>query len=153
MVLTLAPAQDTSIAATAGMLRKFLAKLTQSCWPNNIAILHTVAYTRRMLQHALCDAQPIFRKVITVKLINEDTKTFKVFQVLRGGEAMTASRAKKMGIGNLAAEISRIRNHGFCVYTDKRKATNGVEVTEYVLGKPSRRLISAGYKAIALGIA
>jgi len=106
-----------------------------------------------MLQHALCDAQPIFRKVITVKLINEDTKTFKVFQVLRGGEAMTASRAKKMGIGNLAAEISRIRNYGFCVYTDKRKATNGVEVTEYVLGKPSRRLISAGYKAIALGIA
>lgn len=94
-----------------------------------------------------------FRKVITVKLINEDTKTFKVFQVLRGGEPISASRAKKMGIGNLAAEISRIRNHGFCVYTDKRKATNGVEVTEYVLGKPSRRLIAAGYKAIALGIA
>ena len=153
MVLTPVPARVTSIVATAGTLMKFLAKLIQSCWPNNIAILHTVAYTRRMLQHALCDTQPIFRKVITVKLINEDTKTFKVFQVLRSGEPISASRAKKMGIGNLAAEISRIRNHGFCVYTDKRKATNGVEVTEYVLGKPSRRLIAAGYKAIALGIA
>jgi len=153
MVFIPVPARVTSIAVIADTLMKFLAKLTQSCWPNNIAILHTVTYTRRMLQHALCDAQPIFRKVITVKLINEDTKTFKVFQVLRSGEAISAARAKKMGIGNLAAEISRIRNHGFCVYTDKRKAANGVEVTEYVLGKPSRRLIAAGYKAIALGIA
>lgn len=88
-----------------------------------------------------------------MKLINEDTKTYKVFQVLQSGETITNSRAKKMGIGNLAAEISRIRNHGFCVYTDRRKAANGVEVTEYVLGKPSRRLIAAGYKAIALGLA
>ena len=88
-----------------------------------------------------------------MKLINEDTKTYKVFQVLQTGEAISNTRAKKMGVGNLAAEISRIRNHGFCVYTNQRKAGNGVEVTEYVMGKPSRRLIAAGYKAIALGLA
>ena len=88
-----------------------------------------------------------------MKHINEDTKTFKVFRALQNGEAVTESKAKKMGVGNLAAEIARIRQHGFCVYTDKRKAGNGVEVTEYVLGKPSRRLIAAGYKAIALGLA
>jgi hypothetical protein len=88
-----------------------------------------------------------------VKLINPETKTFKVFSALQKGEAVTESKAKKMGIGNLAAEISRIRQHGFPVYTNHRKAGNGVEVTEYVLGKASRRIVAAGYKAIAMGIA
>ena len=87
-----------------------------------------------------------------MKLINPETKTFKVFQVLQKGEAMTESRAKKMGVGNLSAEISRIRQHGFPIYTNHRKAGNGVEVTEYVLGRASRRLVAAGYKAIALGL-
>ena len=88
-----------------------------------------------------------------MKNINEDTKTFKVFRALQNGDSMTESKARKMGIGNLAAEVARIRQHGFCVYTNHRKAGNGVEVTEYVLGKPSRRLIAAGYKAISLGLA
>jgi vacuolar-type H+-ATPase subunit B/Vma2 len=88
-----------------------------------------------------------------VKNINPETKTFKVFQALRSGEALSESKARKMGVGNLRAEVSRIRNHGFAVYANTRKAGNGVTVTEYELGKPSRRLIAAGYKAMALGIA
>ncbi len=88
-----------------------------------------------------------------MKQINEDTKTFKVFRALMNGEAVTESKARKMGVGNLAAEVARIRQHGFCVYTNQRKAGNGVEVTEYAIGKPSRRLIAAGYKAISLGLA
>ena len=88
-----------------------------------------------------------------MKRINPETKTFRVFSALQSGEALTESKAKKMGIGNLAAEVSRIRQHGFAVYTNSRKAGNGVQVTEYVLGKPSRRIVAAGYKAIALGLA
>lgn len=87
-----------------------------------------------------------------MKLINPETKTFRVFQALRSGESLTESRARKMGVGNLRAEVSRIRNHGFCVYANTRKAGNGVNVTEYQMGKPSRRLIAAGYKAIAAGL-
>jgi hypothetical protein len=97
--------------------------------------------------------QTFFRKVNKVKLINPETKTYRVFQALQAGEAVTESKARKMGIGNLAAEVSRIRQHGFAVYTNQRTAGNGVRVTEYVLGKPSRRLVAAGYKAIALGLA
>lgn len=88
-----------------------------------------------------------------MKHINPETKTFRVFSALQKGEALTESKARKMGVGNLAAEVSRIRQHGFAVYTNSRRAGNGVNVTEYVLGKPSRRLVAAGYKAIALGIA
>ena len=88
----------------------------------------------------------------TVKLINPETKTFRVFQALQTGEALTSSKAKKMGIGNLNAEVHRIRQHGFAVYTNKRTAGNGVRVTEYVLGKPSRNMVALAYKAQSLGI-
>jgi hypothetical protein len=87
-----------------------------------------------------------------MKHFNPETKTFKVFSALQSGKALTASQAKKMGVGNLSAEITRIRQNGFAVYTNSRKAGNGVNVTEYVIGKPSRKLVAAGYRALALGI-
>lgn len=84
---------------------------------------------------------------------NEDTKTFKLFNALRTGEAITpAAASKRFGIKNVSAEVSRIRQAGFAVYANSRKAGNGVQVTEYVLGKPSRKLVAAGYKAMALGL-
>lgn len=87
-----------------------------------------------------------------MKYINPESKTFKVFSALQEGRTLTASQARKMGVGNLSAEVSRIRQHGFAVYANSRKAGNGVNVTEYVLGKPSRRIVAAGYKAIAAGL-
>jgi len=87
-----------------------------------------------------------------MKFINPETKTYRVFSALKEGQTLTASQAKKMGVGNLSAEVSRIRSHGFAVYTNSRKAGNGVQVTEYVLGKPSRKLVALGYKAMSMGI-
>jgi hypothetical protein len=66
---------------------------------------------------------------------------------------VTASQAaKRFGIKNISAEVSRIRQSGFAVYANSRKAGNGVTVTEYAIGKPSRKLVAAGYKAMALGL-
>jgi hypothetical protein len=89
---------------------------------------------------------------INMKFINKETKTYKVFTALQQGKALTASQAAKLGVKNLSAEVSRVRAHGFAVYTNSRKAKNGVQVTEYVMGKPSRNLIAAGYRALAAGI-
>jgi hypothetical protein len=84
---------------------------------------------------------------------NTETKTYKLFNALYNGEAVTASQAeKRFGIKNISAEVSRVRQAGFAVYANSRKAGNGVKVTEYVIGKPSRKLIAAGYKAMALGL-
>jgi hypothetical protein len=84
---------------------------------------------------------------------NEDTKTFKLFTALRTGEAITpAAAAKRFGIKNMSAEVSRVRQGGFAVYSNTRVAGNGVRVTEYQMGKPSRKLIAAGYRAMALGL-
>jgi hypothetical protein len=88
-----------------------------------------------------------------MKHINPETKTFKVFQALQSGDAITPSQAeKRFGVKNLSAEVSRIRQHGFAVYSNSRKAGNGVQVTEYVLGKPSRKLVAAGYLAMSMGL-
>ena len=85
---------------------------------------------------------------------NENTKTFKLFTALHNGETVTASQAeKRFGIKNISAEVSRIRAAGHAVYANSRVAGNHVRVTEYVIGKPSRKLVAAGYRALALGIA
>lgn len=87
-----------------------------------------------------------------MKRFNPETKTFKVFNALYQGAALTASKAKKMGVGNLSAEVSRIRQGGYAVYSNSRTAGNGVTVTEYVMGRPSREIVALGYKAKAMGI-
>ena len=88
-----------------------------------------------------------------MKRINLETKTGKVFTALQAGEKLTASEAKKrFGVGNLSAEASRIRQAGYAVYANSRKAGNGVVVTEYELGRPSRQIVALGYKAAAMGI-
>lgn len=82
-----------------------------------------------------------------------ETKTFKLMTALQNGEALTPSQIKKrFSIGNPSAEVSRLRQAGFVVYANSRKAKNGVKVTEYRHGKASRALIAAGYRALAQGI-
>lgn len=86
-------------------------------------------------------------------MITQTSKTGKVFtKLVMQGETLTESQARKLGVGNLRAEVSRIRTNGFAIYANKRVAANGVEVTEYRHGKPSRQLIAAGYRALAAGI-
>jgi hypothetical protein len=86
-------------------------------------------------------------------MFNTETKTYKLFNALYTGEKVTPAQAtKRFGIKNMSAEVSRIRQAGYAVYANKRVAGNGVAVTEYVIGKPSRKIVAAGYKAIALGL-
>jgi hypothetical protein len=88
-----------------------------------------------------------------MKTISPNTKTYKLFTALKNGEKVTASQAeKRFGIKNISAEVSRIRAAGFAVYGNTRVAGNHVEVKEYVIGQPSRKLIAAGYKAMQLGL-
>jgi hypothetical protein len=88
-----------------------------------------------------------------MKRFNEETKTYKLFNAMYNGEKITPAQAsKRFGIKNISAEVSRIRERGYAVYADRRTAGNNVEVLEYRIGTPSRKLVAAGYKAIALGL-
>jgi hypothetical protein len=71
---------------------------------------------------------------------------------LKGETMSEAEISKRFGIKNPTATVSQIRYAGFAVYANKRKAGNGVVVTEYRHGKPSRAIIAAGYKAMAAGL-
>lgn len=87
-----------------------------------------------------------------MKRISKETKTYKLFNALQSGEKLTASDAsKRFGIKNIAAEASRIRQAGYAVYANTRKAGNGVQVTEYELGRPSREIVALGYMAKQMG--
>ena len=88
-----------------------------------------------------------------IKQFNPETKTFKLFNALYNGEVVTPAQAtKRFGIKNMSAEVSRIRQNGYAVYANKRVAGNGVAVTEYVIGKPSRAVVAAGYRALSQGL-
>jgi hypothetical protein len=88
-----------------------------------------------------------------MKTLSKETKAFKLFNALYAGEAITASQAeKRFGIKNISAEVSRVRQSGYAVYANTRVAGNNVQVTEYVMGKPSRKIVAAGYKALAMGL-
>jgi hypothetical protein len=88
-----------------------------------------------------------------MKFISKETKTYKLFNALYNGEKVTQSEAtKRFGIKNISAEASRIRANGYAVYANTRTAGNGVTVTEYEMGNPSREIVALGYKAKALGI-
>lgn len=87
-----------------------------------------------------------------MKFFNPETKTYKIFNALYNGDALTQSQAeKRFGVKNISAEVSRIRSNGYAVYANTRKAGNGVQVTEYVMGKPSREIVALGYAAKSAG--
>ena len=117
--------------------------------PNCVAFATGTLYNSGML----CNTATLKKGIFIMMRFNPETKTFKLFNALRNGDALTASQAeKRFGIKNISAEVSRVRQAGFAVYCNTRKAGNGVQVSEYVLGKPSRKIVAAGYKAMAMGL-
>ena len=117
--------------------------------PNCVAFATGTPYNSGML----CNTATLKKGIFIMMRFNPETKTFKLFNALRNGEAISASQAhKRFGIKNISAEVSRVRQAGFAVYCNTRKAGNGVQVSEYVLGKPSRKIVAAGYKAMAMGL-
>jgi len=85
--------------------------------------------------------------------INEGTKTHRLFTALKNGEKFTAAQAeKRFGIKNISAEASRIRQSGYAVYARTRKSNNGIQVTEYVMDRPTRKIVALGYMAKRMGL-
>ena len=91
---------------------------------------------------------------IKLKRFDLDTKQGKLFKALvLDKETLSAAQiSKRFGIKNPRATVSDIRYAGFAIYANTRKAGNGVRVTEYRHGKPSRKIVAAGYKAMAMGL-
>jgi predicted ArsR family transcriptional regulator len=81
------------------------------------------------------------------------TKQERVLEALQRGEQLTAKQiAARFGVANPTATISDIRYQGFAIYANRSTDTKGRVTTKYRLGRPSRALVAAGYRALALGL-
>ena len=86
-------------------------------------------------------------------MFNKDSKTGKLFMALNSGEELTEDQIKlRFGLKNPRASVSDLRDQGITIYANRRKDEQGKSTTKYRIGKPSRELIAAGYRALRQGI-
>jgi|TARA_A200000159_G_scaffold6966_1_gene6187 hypothetical protein len=78
----------------------------------------------------------------------------KVLTALSSGQELTAKQIKaRFGAGNPAAVIQALRFSGYPVYLNTHTDTKGRTTNKYRLGTASRKVIAAGYKALASNVA
>ena len=81
------------------------------------------------------------------------TKQERLLEALQNGEALTAKQiTARFGVKNPTATVSDLRYSGFAIYANEHKDTKGRVTTKYRLGKPSRAIVAAGYRALAMGL-
>ena len=77
----------------------------------------------------------------------------KVLNALTDGQALTSKQIKaRFGAGNPQSVIQALRFSGYPIYLNTHKDTKGRVTQKYRLGTPSRRVIAAGYRAMAKGL-
>tara|TARA_B100001287_G_C22355945_1_gene377429 strand:- start:294 stop:590 length:297 start_codon:yes stop_codon:yes gene_type:complete len=82
--------------------------------------------------------------------MSKSTKTIteKVLGALQNGQELTSDQiASRFGAGNPGAVIQSLRFKGYPVYLNSTRKGN-----KYRLGTASRKVIAAGYKAMAQGL-
>ena len=110
-------------------------------------VLHKQQYYRIIVVHRANDES--FNKENKMTL----TKQARVLEALKGGQKLTAKQiSARFGVKNPTATVSDLRYSGFAVYANQHKDSKGRVTTKYELGRPSRRVVAAGYKALALGL-
>lgn len=82
------------------------------------------------------------------------TATNRVFEALvLNGEELTAKQiASRYGVANPHDAIYNLRMEGYPIYLNSRKDSKGRVTQKYRFGTPSRKVIAAGYKALAAGL-
>lgn len=81
------------------------------------------------------------------------TKQTRLLEALLNGEQLTSKQiASRFDIANPTATVSDLRFNGWAVYANKRTNRRGETYTKFRLGRPSRQVVSAGYRALAMGL-
>jgi hypothetical protein len=98
-----------------------------------------------------CESNDFLRKKIMIKQV---TKQARLLEAFKNGEKLTAKQiTARFGVKNPTATVSDLRLHGgYAIYANKHKDTKGRISTKYRLGNPSRAIVAAGYRALALGL-
>lgn len=79
-----------------------------------------------------------------------ETKQSRLLEALQNGEQLTAKQiTHRFDIANPTASVSALRFQGYAIYANKRTNSRGDTYTKYRLGRPSRAVVAAGYRALA----
>jgi hypothetical protein len=84
-------------------------------------------------------------------IMKEMTQKTKLRIAFFGGRELTAKQIRsQFGIKSPSKVVSNLRmEDGLPIYCDKFVDTKGRETMKYRLGTPSRKVIAAGYRALA----
>lgn len=87
-------------------------------------------------------------------MTNTMTKKHAVLEGLRShNNGLTAAQIEaRYDVRNVRATISDLRFDGFAIYANPKTDSKGRTKTFYRLGTPSREVVAAGYKALALDL-
>ena len=81
------------------------------------------------------------------------TKTGRFLSALQTGESLSPAQIRaRFGLANPKATVTDLRFQGHAIYTNSKRNSKGESVTVYRMGKPSRAVVAAGYKALARGL-
>ena len=113
--------------------------------------VQNILYDKRIYRiiYVRCENNEIFKE----NKMNV-TKQTALLEALKNGEELTAKQiTARFGIANPTATVSDLRiRGGFAVYANKRTNKRGETFTKYRLGTPTRAVVAAGYRAMALGL-
>ena len=74
------------------------------------------------------------------------SKTEKLLNALESGACLTSRQiAARYGLKNPTAAITALRQDGYSIFFNRRKTKESY----YKMGRPTRELIAAGYRALA----
>lgn len=83
------------------------------------------------------------------------SKTREMLEAFKRGERLTAKQiAHRFGFENeqtARAQVSKLRFQGYAIYANRETNAKRETYTKYRLGKPTRAVIAAGYRALASG--
>lgn len=82
------------------------------------------------------------------------TQKSKLRQAFFGGAELTSKQIRsQFKIASPTKVVSRLRlEDGLSIYANKHVDTKGRETIKFRLGTPSRKVIAAGYRAMAMGL-
>lgn len=90
----------------------------------------------------------------TFTAAKHDSATDRVYEALViKGEQLTAKQiAARYNVANPYNTVYTLRMEGYPIYLNTHTDTKGRVTQKYRYGNPSRKLIAAGYKALAAGL-
>jgi hypothetical protein len=89
----------------------------------------------------------IWRFIMTTKL-SAKQRMLNALSKTEGYNTFTTEQARRrFGITNVAARIDELRQEGHVIYTNTKYNAEGVKVSYYRMGKPTKALVRAALKS------